>query len=205
MGMPAAAWIVDGMIFAQRRFWLAVVLLIAVALTLFTYWPRKKSRPDRFGGGPPGPPPELFADPSSPEAAEQEARFQSLLKSLPEDRRKDMEARHAADQAFVAAIKDLPEQERREKLREHFRQLPPPGGDGPPRAGTSGPSEEKSASGSDSTMGAAGGGSSGSGRPGDPEGPGGDRGVRIPPVEQRHSMDKHIADSMRQLSHPSQQ
>lgn len=96
------------------------------------------------------------------------------LSQLPEEERRKIEERRAADRSFFASINDLPESERSQKIQEYFEQNPPPvpadtnapGGQRPPGPGGPAPNGSR-------------------GRPG----------TRLPEPDQRRSMDKRIADS----------
>lgn len=126
------------------------------------------ARPDA-NGGPSGP-----GRSGGPPGRE---RMEEMLKKLPAEQRKVMEDRMAEDRKFFDSIRDLSEEERRQKIQEHFAQNPPPfspNGDGGPMPPP---------------------GSGGGNGPGaDPFGKGG---MHLPPPEARRSMDQQIANTQK--------
>ncbi len=161
------------MIDRLRRHWLLLLFVVALLVNLAIYWPRKGDPAALPGARPPGPPSGLLLDASAPDAPQREAAFQAMLAKLPTAQRTAIEERVAADKAFFATLKDLPEAERREKMQEHFAQNPPP----PLPGMTDNP-------------------------PPGPGGPGGGPGAHIPPPDVRREMDRNIANSQRTAPAP---
>jgi hypothetical protein len=128
-----------------RRHKLAMVLAILLALNAFRFWNGKAMR----------------------------QRMEGAWKNLPEEQRTAMQARMQADRAFFESLRELPEDQRREKMREHFDQNPPPPGFDPGFPGGGGP------------------GGGGDPANGDP--------VHLPSPEIRRSMDQQIANSQKQM------
>jgi hypothetical protein len=98
------------------------------------------------------------------------------LQTLTPEQRQAFEQRMQADRAFFETLRDLPEDQRRAKMQEHFAKNPPPEGfdpgsmpppDGPPPGG-----------------------------PGD-NGPGFNGPMHLPPPSVRRSLDQQIANSQR--------
>lgn len=137
----------------------------------------------------------MFADPSSEQGQQMEQRFNEMLQNLPEDQQAAMKERHEKDVAFFSSIKDLPDQERMEKVREYFEQNPPQMPPGGMRPGNFGPGGGFNNNNNGQGPGAA------PGDQPDQSGPGGGgAGVRIPPPEQRQQMDSQIVQSQRNSS-----
>lgn len=165
---------------SKKLVWAGAILLALLAANVFVRWPSKA-----VGGFGPPAPREIDAG--------MRARIDEAIEALPEEQRAD--ARHQADEtaAFFESVKNLPEAERVEKVREHFRENPmpflrPPGP----------PAEGGQAGGPPGAPGAGGGPGGGpGGAPGAPRGagggPGGPGSGHIPPPEERYSMDQHIA------------
>lgn len=165
------------------RFKLACILAILIVLNVIRFWPDKKSDPERDFPPPPsgaaknGAPPGANFNPAGLGGTPGAERMEAMLKKLPAEQRKAVEERIAADRQFFDSISDLPEEERRQKAREHFAQTPPPfppdadGAPMPPPGGAG---------------------------PGDGNGPGrepfGKGGIHLPPPEIRRSMDQQIAN-----------
>jgi hypothetical protein len=168
------------------RYKLAYILAILIALNVIRFWPHKKS--DAETGSPPLPPgapmngalPRPNFDPGDPGSPPGPERIEAMLQRLPAEQRKVAEQRMEADRKFFDSIRDLPEQERRQRATEHFAQNPPPfpsGADGvpmPPPAGAG---------------------------PGGGDVPGADffgkGGMHLPPPEVRRSMDQQIANGQK--------
>lgn len=154
-------------IFQSRKSW-AIFLLVLLLANLFIYWPRNR-RPESFPGRHALALTEIGARPVP--SAEMS---QAGLQKLPEAQRKAAQERMADDLAFFDTIKNLPEEERHEKMLERFKKNPPlqiPG------------------------LGSMEGTPPGSGGPGG--GTGGPESGHIPDPQVRHSMDQHIVDSQR--------
>lgn len=152
-----------------RRYGLLSLSILLLLITAVKNWPRKDPR---LG--------------SSSKTLEEEAwvekfpfpdpgmrqRLESALEKMPPDRRQAFEARLQADEAFFDSIRDRPEDQRRELIRDYFDSNPPPpefepgnappGMAGPPGPGTGGP----------------------------PQGP-----MRLPDPSVRRRMDQQIANS----------
>lgn len=161
-----------------RRYGLPLLLLILLSLTVVRYWPRKGASASfpgrsaagaaRKAGGP-----QEFAPPD-PVARE---RMEQALQKLTPEQRQAFEQRMQADRAFFDALRDLPEDERRAKMEEHFAKNPPPAGFDP---GSMPPPPDGAPPGG----------------PGDgPPGFGGP--MHLPPPSVRRSMDQQIANSQR--------
>ena len=103
-------------------------------------------------------------------------RMEALLKKLSVEQRKVVEERMTEDRIFFDSIRDLPEEQRRQKMQEHFAQSPPafpPNADGtlmPPPDGE------------------------GVGTGPNPFGKGG---MHLPPPGVRRSMDQQIANAQK--------
>jgi hypothetical protein len=165
---------------------LAYMLAILIVLNAIRFWPHKKL--DAEPGFPPlppgrpanGAPPSPNFNPGDPSGPPDRERMEAMLRRLPAEQRKVVEERMEADRKFFDSIRDLPEQELRQKAMEHFAQNPPPflpGADGAPMPLPSG------------------GGAGGGGTPGaDFFGKGG---MHLPPPEVRRSMDQQIANGQK--------
>jgi hypothetical protein len=168
------------------RFKLVYILAILLVLNAIRFWSHKKTEAEPAFPPPPpgavmdGAPPDVNAGPGGPGGPPGRERREAMLEKLPAEQRKVVEARMAEDRKFFDSIHDLPEEERRLKMREHFAQNPPPfppNGDGrpmPPSGGEGPPG--------------------GDGRGSDPFGKGG---MHLPPPEVRRSMDQQIANAQR--------
>jgi hypothetical protein len=99
-------------------------------------------------------------------------RMEAALQKMPAEQRKAVEERMKADRAFFESLKDLPEDQRRKKMQEHFAENPPPPGFGPGGPGPGGH-----------------GGDPGNGDP-----------IQLPPPDVRRSMDQQIANSLKQMN-----
>jgi hypothetical protein len=152
----------------SRRRKLALVLVILLALTAARFWHGKVSPgASRAGGRNFGPPGALGVNDPFPEPdTAMRKRMEAALRNVPADQRKTIEDRMKADRVFFESLRDLPEDQRRKKLQEHFAQNPPPPGLGP-----NGP---------------------GSGAPGDMDN---GEPIRLPAPDIRRSMDQQIANS----------
>ena len=158
-----------------RRRKLAMVLAILLALHAFRFW-NGKHPPATFPragrpGDPPGEPAAANPFPAPDPAMRQ--RMETAWKNMPEEQRTAMQARMQADRAFFESLRELPEDQRREKMREHFDQNPPPPGFDPGFPSGGGP------------------GGGGDPADGDP--------VHLPSPEIRRSMDQQIANSQKQI------
>jgi hypothetical protein len=158
-----------------RRHRLAILLAALLLLNTVRFWHRKH-HPEAFRTasrlpGPPGDPAAANSFPA-PDSAMRK-RIEAALQKMPEEQRKAVEDRMKADRAFFESLRDLPEDQRREKIQEHFAQNPPPPGFDPGLPGAGGPG---------------GGGDPGNGDP-----------VHLPPPEIRRSMDQQIANSQKQM------
>lgn len=159
-----------------QRYGLWGILVLILLGNAVVYWPAKKSKvAGRFSGPPAGD----FKEGKRPEpTAEMKARFEAMVAKMSEADRKAFEERRKADDAFFESIKNLPEEERRQKRQEYRAQNPPPklpeGMGAPPAGGAGGP-----------------GGDGGSG------GPGGGNGPHIPPVDVRRGMDATIVNAQK--------
>lgn len=149
------------------------MLLLA---NLIIHWPGKKhpAAPGPLGMGG-APPPEI------------QAQIDAAIQKLPEDQRIAASKRMEEERAFFDSVKTMPEQERQQKIQEHFAQNPmpqipgvpsPPPGSAPGANGTS---------------------TGGNGGPGPGGGSGGDwmQSGHIPQPEARHSMDQNIVNSQK--------
>lgn len=162
------------------------ILLALLAANIYVRWP---SRP-AASFGPPAPR-EIDAG--------MRARIDEAIEALPEEQRADARQKVAAMASFLDSVKNLPEAERVQKVREHFRENPmpflrPPGPppQGEPPVGGAGAAGAGGAP-AGGPGGVPGGDPRGAGG-GPPGGPGGGPGSgHIPPPEERYSMDQHIA------------
>lgn len=154
----------------------ALFILCAVRL-----WPHKSARTQN-----PAAPTGTFqtnapgdgTPPSGPDSAPWQ-RMNAVLQKLPAQQRKFAEERMRKDQAFFASLRDLPQDQRQQKIQEYLAKNPPqfpPQFDGPPPTGAPGQNGE--------------------------HGPGfddpGQRPMHLPPPEVRHSMDQQIANTQKQ-------
>ncbi|MDR3401367.1 MAG: hypothetical protein P4L99_02625 [Chthoniobacter sp.] len=158
---------------------LAILLGILVVLNLLRFWPREHSSDGWTPAQQPfldnvGAPPDGAMLPGGDPVMRQ--RMAEALQKLPAEQRKAVESRIAADRAFFDSLRGLPEEERREKVRDYFAQNPPLAGIAPP-------------------------GMAGGGPPGNlPEGdPPGDM-VHLPPPALRRSLDQQIANSQQKAN-----
>lgn len=97
------------------------VLLILLLSNLVIHWPRKahpqetaKGSPLEMQGMPGDPPPEM------------KAQLEEALQKLPEDQRAVLTQRMSEDRAFFDSVKDLPPEERQQKIQDHLAENPPP-------------------------------------------------------------------------------
>lgn len=169
-----------------RRYWLALILVLCVVINVFIYWPKKSE--ERGGPGMAGGPGR--------------ERMEQMIESLPADQQAEARAHMAKMDEFRESVANLPEDERREKMREFFDENPPPqiagmpGGPGRPNQGDApndGPSVANGGEGADGPRTVS--------NDGNDRGPGGGgpgRGARVPPVEVRKQMDKQIAQAQRE-------
>jgi hypothetical protein len=157
-----------------RRYKLAILLMALLALNAVRYWHGKHpSETFRRAGRLPGPPGDpAAADSFSGTDPAMRQRIEAALQKMPAEQRKAVEDRIKADRTFFESLRDLPEDQRREKMREHFAQNPPPPDFDP---GFPGPGGQE-------------GGGPGSGDP-----------VRLPPPDVRRSMDQEIANSQKNM------
>lgn len=176
----------------QRRLWIAVLLgLLIVNLAVHWPWAERKTAADRPPGAPPG-------GPGGQPPAEMRAKMEAALAKLPEAQRTAIQARMEADRAFFDSLKTLSETERREKMKEHFANNPPPqipGMEkmGPPpgmAGGPGGPGENGNGGNSSSSDGEGEGGRKD--RTPDGSGP-----SRLPEPSVRRGMDQQIANSQK--------
>jgi hypothetical protein len=158
-------------LFSRQK--LAVVLAMLVALNAARFWHGKpSSASSRDGrrifrprgalgtdGGPGADNPFPMPDPAM------RKRMDIALQKMPEDQRKAIEDRMKEDRAFFESLHDLPEEQRRKKVEEHFAQNPQPPGFGPGGPGVGGPGDIEN---------------------GEP--------IHLPPPDVRRSMDQEFAD-----------
>ena len=164
-----------GDLFRRRK--LAIVLAMLLALNAARFWHGKGSPGASRGGGrifgPPGAPgadPGRGADnPFPARDAAMRKRMETALQNIPEDQRKAIEDRMKADRVFFESLRDLPEDQRRKKMQEHFARNPPPPGLGPDGPGPAGAGDMEN---------------------GEP--------IRLPPPDVRRSMDQQIANSQKE-------
>jgi len=91
------------------------LLLGLLIVNLAVYWPRTKGSDELYGH------PPWQGGEGAPGA-----RLEAALASLPEADRKKVQEHVAAERAFFASIKDLAEDDRRQKMQEYFSKNPPP-------------------------------------------------------------------------------
>lgn len=168
------------------RFKLAYILAILVVLNVIRFWPPKKDDaepafpPPPAGAAMDGTPPDENAGPGGPGGPAGRERTEAMLNRLPAEQRKVVVERMAEDRKFFDSIRDLPEEQRSQKMQEHFAQNSPPSppnGDGqpiPPPGGA---------------------GSEGGNGPG-PESFG-KGGMHLPPPGVRRSMDQQIVNAQK--------
>jgi hypothetical protein len=157
-----------------RRYKLAILLLGLLALIALRFRQgkytsdafRQAQHPARSPGA--AVPADSFVE-SDPGMRQ---RIEGALQKLSEDQRKTVEGRMKADRALFESLRDLPENQRREKIEEFFDQNPPPLFD---------PA------------------SPGIGRPGGGGVPENGDPVHLPPPEIRRSMDQQMANSQKTM------
>jgi len=164
-----------------RRFPLAVLLAVLLIIDGIKYWPPRHSGqaladarnlPRRI----PGLPEDLRGADAFPEpAAAMRQRLDAMLQRIPEEQRKAIQDHLEKDRIFFASLRNLPEEQRRQKIAEYFAQNPPPPGFDPTNGGA------------------------GIGGPGGPGGPEDGGAFPIPPPAERRSLDQQVADSQRQM------
>jgi hypothetical protein len=147
------------------------VLLILLVSNLVIHWPKHpketaKGNAPEMPGTPGDPPPEM------------KAQLEEALQKLPEDQRAAVTQRMSDDRAFADSVKDLPTQERQQKIQEHFAENPPPQIPGMP-------SPLNGGSGANGGAGSA------------PGSWGGPQSGHIPPPEVRYGFDQQIANSQK--------
>ena len=174
---------------AFRENKLAFVLGVLLALLAFRYWPLKHSlkefqqprRPTDLPGKSAAPTAQGESPARSPGAGSapgMRQRLEAELDKMTDAQRKGFSERMKADLEFMESLRDLPEDQRREKMAEHFAQNPPPfGADFDGGGPGSGPPPFL---------------------PGEGEGPG-NGAIHIPPPAIRRSMDQQIANSQKKL------
>jgi hypothetical protein len=157
----------------SRKWW--VLLAILVLLNVIRFWPHHKVQ--AATGGQAGP---QFGQP--------DPRMQAQIDALPDDQKLAAQNWMSDTKKFADSVQSLPEDQRRQKMQEHFAQNPPPAG--MPVPGPGGPPPD------------GGGSPPPGGPPGGPGGPGGAGGPdgsapHIPAPEQRHDMDQHMVNDMK--------
>lgn len=168
------------------RFKLAYILAILVVLNVIRFWAQKRDDgepafpPPPLGAAIGGAPLDANAGPGGPGGPPRRERMEAMLNRLPAEQRKVVVERMAEERKFFDSIRDLPEEQRSQKMQEHFAQNSPPfppNGDGPPIAPPGG-------------VGSGGG-----------NGPGpesfGKGGMHLPPPGVRRSMDQQIANAQK--------
>jgi hypothetical protein len=158
-----------------QRHKLPIVLGLLLALAALRY-SKGRHPSEEFRGAQrtvPSPRGQIGADsPPEPDPGMRQ-RIEGALQKMSEKQRKSVEDRANADRAFFESLRNLPEDQRREKMEEHFEQNPPPQGFDPGAPGAGGP-----------------------GVGGDPHN--GDA-IPIPPPDERHSLDEQFANSQKMM------
>jgi len=153
--------------FSLRHKW-AILLAVLLALIALKSWHAKHHSEASRGGERGFAPPEagssdnLFREPDP--AMRQ--RMKAALQNMPQEQRQAVEDRMKAERAFFDSLRDLPEEQRRKMMLEHFAQNPPPPGFPPGGPGGGGPGDLDN---------------------GEP--------MHLPPPDVRRSMDQEIANS----------
>ena len=161
-----------------RRSPLTILLVILLIMNGIRYWPHKHPAGPSAKvpglpppGGPMGAPPEGGAF-SEPNAAMPE-RMKAILQKMPAEQRKAFEDRMDKDRIFFASLRNLPEEQRRQKIADYFAENPAPPGFDPANGGP------------------------GIGGPGGPGGPEDGGAFPIPPPAERRSLDQQVANSQK--------
>src|SRR5580704_17964461 len=102
--------------FLRRYKWWVLALVLLVVLNVVGFWPSKHASRG-FAGGPP----MMDGKFHEPDAA-----MQARIDALPEPQRTAIETRMNQDRQFFASIQNLPEDQRRQMMQQHFAQNPPP-------------------------------------------------------------------------------
>jgi hypothetical protein len=158
-----------------RRYGLLSLTILLLIITAVKHWPSKSTRVGSSAktaqNPPPMPPPTDGFPPPDPAM---QARFENALRQMPPEKRQAIETRMQADRTFFDSVRNLPEDQRRERIQEYFKSNPPlpppdfePGSVPPPMGGPPGPPGG-----------------------GPPNGP-----MRIPDPAIRRTMDQQIANS----------
>jgi len=160
----------------RYKWWL--VLAVLLIFNVIRYWPAKRAAPA-------GPPAAGRGFPT-PDAA-----MQAKIDALPDDQNEAVKDWMQQQKDFFASVQNLPDDQKQQKMMEHFSQNPPPPGmpfrdpGGSPDAGP------------DGSPPGGGAGGSGLGEPGANGGPPGDGTPHIPPPDVRRGMDQGLVNAMK--------
>src|ERR1700744_5571246 len=95
-----------------RQYGLLALTILMLILTAIRFWPGKHPKSGAFPG--PGGPPTGMGPGALPDDAMRE-RMENAVKDMPPEQRQAFETRMKADREFFASVRDLPEDQRRER------------------------------------------------------------------------------------------